>query len=103
MNRSVKIRMSSCTIVLLNCCASPREYLRIHRSLKLGHMQFSQQTDPEANLVRACAPGEVRVREHVIRNSVILTASEIVFDWPPGSVEALKLDHLQAVLALDPQ
>jgi uncharacterized protein len=34
---------------------------------------------------------------------VVLTASEIVFDWPPGSVEELQLDHLQAVLALKPQ
>jgi uncharacterized protein len=66
-------------------------------------MQFSLQTDTEANLVRACAPGEVRVREHVIRTSVILTASEIIFDWPPGSVEDLQPDHLQAILALEPQ
>jgi uncharacterized protein len=96
--------MSSCTIVLSVCCyASPGKYLRIHRSLELHHVQFSLQPDAEANLVRACAPGEVRVREHVIRRSVVLTASEIVFDWPPGSVEELQLDHLQAVLALKPQ
>jgi uncharacterized protein len=66
-------------------------------------MQFSLQSDGDANLVRACGAGEVRVREHVIRSSAILTASEIVFDWPPGSVEDLQLDHLQPVLALKPQ
>ena len=67
------------------------------------YMQFNLQSDTEANLVRACAAGEVRVREHVIRSSVILSASEIVFDWPPGSVEDLQLDHLQAAFALEPQ
>ncbi len=66
-------------------------------------MQFSLQRDTESNLVRACAPGEVRVGEHVIRSSVILTASEIVFNWPPGSVAELHVEHLQAVLALKPQ
>jgi len=66
-------------------------------------MQFSQQSDSNANLVRACAEGEVHVREHVIRSSVILSASEIVFDWPPVSVEELAVEHLQAVLALEPQ
>jgi uncharacterized protein len=66
-------------------------------------MQFSLQSDSNANLVQACAEGEVRVREHVIRNSVILSASEIVFNWPPVKVEDLELKHLQAAFALDPQ
>ena len=66
-------------------------------------MQFSQQSDSNANLVRACGEGEVRVREHVIRSSVILSASEIVFDWPPMRVEDLEVEHLQAVLDLEPQ
>ena len=51
-----------------------RKYLRMRRSLKLHHMQFSLQSDSNANLVRACSEGEVRVREHVIRSSVILSA-----------------------------
>jgi uncharacterized protein len=80
-----------------------RKYLRMRRSLKLHPMQFSLQSDSSANLVRACSDGEVRVREHVIHNSVILSADEIVFDWPPVSVEDLELQHLEAVFALEPQ
>lgn len=43
------------------------------------------------------------MREHVIRRSVILTASQIVFDWPPRAIEELRIDHLEAVLMLQPE
>ncbi len=66
-------------------------------------MQFTLQTSADTNLVRACAAGEVRVREHVIRRSVILTASQIIFDWPPLAIEDLRTDHLDAILALQPE
>ena len=65
-------------------------------------MQFTIQTSGD-NLVRSCAAGELRVREHVIRSSVILTASRIVFDWPPRAIEDLRIAHLEAVLELQPE
>lgn len=66
-------------------------------------MKFSLQTPSSSNLVHACSEQEIRVREHVIRASVILTETEIVFDWPPASIEELSPLHLQAALRLNPE
>jgi uncharacterized protein len=66
-------------------------------------MKFSLQTPSSSNLVHACSEQEIRVREHVIRASVILTETEIVFDWPPASIEELSALHLQAALQLNPE
>ncbi len=66
-------------------------------------MKFTLQTPSSSNLVHACSETEIRVREHVIRASVILTETEIVFDWPPACIEELSLLHLQAALRLNPE
>lgn len=66
-------------------------------------VRFAQQTSAQGNLVRACSPTEIRVGERIIRSSVILTASEIVFDWPPLSVAELTPAHLEMALRLKPQ
>jgi uncharacterized protein len=66
-------------------------------------MKFALQTPTSANLVQACSMTEIRVRERIIRTSVILTASEWVLDWPPRSVDELSTEHLQRVLALAPE
>jgi uncharacterized protein len=65
-------------------------------------MKFTLQEPSSGNLVRACTADGIVVREHVIRSSVILTAAEIVFDWPPARIEELTPQHLQAVLQLKP-
>ena len=65
-------------------------------------MKFTLQAPSSSNLVQACTEEEIIVRDHVIRGSVILTAAEIVFDWPPTSIEDLIPHHLQAVLQLKP-
>jgi len=66
-------------------------------------VQFSLQSSADVNLVRACSAAEIRVREHVIRRSAVLTADRIIFDWPPGSIGELRAADLQAVLALEPE
>jgi uncharacterized protein len=66
-------------------------------------MKFAMQNEEGVNLVRAVAPGQLRVREHDIRSSVILTADRIVFDWPPRAVSALSRSDLDAALVLAPE
>lgn len=66
-------------------------------------MKFTLQTPSSLNLVHACSEDEIRVRELVIRASVILTETEIVFDWPPASIEELTALHLQAALRFEPE
>jgi len=66
-------------------------------------MKFTLQTDATLNLVRACTAAQIRVRDHVITSSAILTGEKLVLDWPPRSVATLTPDHLRTVLALEPE
>ena len=67
------------------------------------HMKFALQAPTSANLVQACSPTEIRVGERVIRTSLILTATEMVLEWPPQSVAELSAQHLQSALELAPE
>lgn len=66
-------------------------------------MKFTLQTDARLNLVRSCTSTEIRVRDQVIRTSAILTADQLVLDWVPRAVGALRAEHLEPVLALGPE
>jgi uncharacterized protein len=66
-------------------------------------MKFALQGPTSANLVQACSPTEIRVGERLIRASVILTATDMVLDWPPRSVRELAPEHLQQALELAPE
>lgn len=68
------------------------------------HMKFALQAPTSTvNVVLACSTTEIRVREHLIRSSVILTATEIMFDWPATIVAELTPEHFRRVLALRPE
>ncbi len=66
-------------------------------------MKFALQSPSSENLVQACSTAEIRVGEHIIRSSVILTATDIVFDWPPTRVDELTTEHLQRALDFRPE
>lgn len=55
------------------------------------------------NLVRAYAPGEIRVGETVLRRSCLLRADLLVTDWRPQTLRELTAADLDAVLALEPE
>ena len=80
----------------------PRVPTAVH-CYSLPDMKFTMQGEEGANLVRAVAPGQVRVRDHDIRRSVILTADRIVFDWPPRDARAISRADIEAALALEPE
>jgi uncharacterized protein len=63
-------------------------------------MRFSAEVDSTLNFVRAYSTAEIRVRDLVIRSSVILAARELVLDWPPRSVAELREEHLAPLFAL---
>lgn len=67
------------------------------------HMKFALQAPTSANLVQACSMTEIRVGERLIRTSVILTATDVVLEWPPRSVAELTPQHLQSALELAPE
>ena len=66
-------------------------------------MQFTQETGLQVNVVRAYSPSELRIGEHSIRTSCIVTAEQLITDWEPRCFEALQPAHLAVLLALEPQ
>jgi uncharacterized protein len=66
-------------------------------------MKFALQGPTPANLVQACSKTEIRVGERLIRASVILTATDMVLDWPPRSIRELSPEHLQRALDFAPE
>ncbi|MBP6514090.1 MAG: Mth938-like domain-containing protein [Steroidobacteraceae bacterium] len=66
-------------------------------------MKFSSDARPDALLVRSYSARELRAAEHVFTSSVILSADHHVADWPPRSPEDLTVEHLAAILALEPE
>jgi uncharacterized protein len=55
------------------------------------------------NLVRGYAPGEVRVGERSVRTSLVVSAGQLITDWPPERIADLRPEHLTAILALEPE
>jgi uncharacterized protein len=66
-------------------------------------MKFTLQSDAHANLVRSCTATEIHVHDQVIRASAILSADQLVLDWAPHTIGALRAEHLEPVLALAPE
>jgi len=66
-------------------------------------MRFTLDQHPTANLVTYVGPDGIRVGEQYITGSVILSAAELVGDWPVHDVEALDEAALAPALALGPE
>jgi uncharacterized protein len=66
-------------------------------------MKLTLDADSRVNLIRSYAPGEVRVGQHILRANCIVTATQIVADWPASSPEALQRPELEAIFALGPE
>lgn len=66
-------------------------------------MKFTQQTPAGSNLIRRYGPDFITVGETEIRRSCLVSASEIVTDWPPHGVDDLTAAHLAPIFALAPE
>jgi uncharacterized protein len=66
-------------------------------------MKFALQEPGTANFVEACSATEIRVGGRIIRASVILTATDLVLEWPPRHVRELAPEHLKNALDLAPE
>lgn len=57
---------------------------------------------PESNFIlRGTGPGCVLVNQRTLTRSFIVSADQLVEDWPPVAPEALGAEDMDAVLALD--
>jgi uncharacterized protein len=66
-------------------------------------MKFTLEASSRVNLIRAYSAQEIRVGEHLLHASCIITADTLVSEWEPASFADLTLAHLEAILALKPE
>ncbi|MBA1148163.1 Mth938-like domain-containing protein [Ectothiorhodospiraceae bacterium WFHF3C12] len=58
---------------------------------------------PEDHRIRGYEPGRIFVNEEAIETSVLVAGPVLDREWPPASFEDLSPEHLDAVIALDPE
>lgn len=66
-------------------------------------MKFTLEAAPGVNLIRSYSAEEVRIGEHSIRSSCIVTADSLITDWEPATLDAVTADHLEPIMALRPE
>lgn len=68
-------------------------------------MLISRDTlpEPDALFIRSYGEDFVRVRDREVRTSFLLTPAVLDQDWPPASVAELRIEHLDALLAHEPE
>src|SRR2546430_16477825 len=66
-------------------------------------MKFTLEPGTRANLIRGYSAAEIRIGEHRVQRSCIVTADRLITDWEPESFADLAPAHLEAILALSPE
>src|ERR1700730_17764899 len=66
-------------------------------------MKFTLEPGTRANLIRGYSATEIRIGEHSVQRSCIVTADRLITDWEPESFADLVPAHLEAILALTPE
>ncbi|MBI5041973.1 MAG: Mth938-like domain-containing protein [Gammaproteobacteria bacterium] len=66
-------------------------------------MRFAEDSNDARYLIRAYAPGRVTVNEDALTRSLIVSAEQLIRDWPPQGFEELTPVHLRTVIELRPE
>jgi len=66
-------------------------------------MKFTLDRPGTTHVVRAYAPGAIRIGEREFTSSVIVTATTLVEPWRPRCIAELEPADLEAAIALDPE
>ena len=74
-----------------------------HRRYRNRRMQFTLEPGTRANLIRGYSAAEIRIGQHRVQRSCIVTADRLITDWEPESFADLAPAHLEAILALTPE
>ncbi len=65
-------------------------------------MKFTLDARSDIHLIRGYGPGEVRIGDIVQHAPCIVTAQQLVLDWPARSVATLAPEDLEPIFALTP-
>ena len=66
-------------------------------------MKFTLETTSRVNLIRGYSAQEIRIGEQRLQASCIVSADNLITEWPPRTFAELAPEHLEAILALKPE
>lgn len=66
-------------------------------------MKLTQEIYGSEHRIRSFEAGRVTINNEVFTESVVVTANTLVRDWPPQVLADLTQEHLDAIIALDPE
>ena len=66
-------------------------------------MKIQLETGAGSYLIRAYAPGEIKINDKVYASSLVLTPEEIFTDWAPRTFDDLAAGHFEAIAARKPE
>jgi uncharacterized protein len=66
-------------------------------------MKFTLEGNPNVHVIRSYSADEIRVGEQSIRSSCIVTPDALITDWPPVTLDDLRLNHLEPIFELRPE
>lgn len=66
-------------------------------------MQFMEHRAEGQYEIRSVHPGRIHVEEHELTSSFLISPDRLMPEWQPRSLEELSDDHLEQVLALEPE
>jgi uncharacterized protein len=66
-------------------------------------MRFTRELPANVNLIRGHAAAEIRIGDQTLRRSFLLSATELIADWTPHSVDELTPEVFADALAWQPE
>jgi uncharacterized protein len=66
-------------------------------------MKFTLEGSSHVNFIRSYSAAEIRIGEHSIRSSCIVSADRLIAEWPPVMLEELQTQHLEPIFGLRPE
>jgi uncharacterized protein len=69
----------------------------------VSKVKFTLEPASPANLIRNYSASGLRIGERLVQRSCLVTAQQLITDWPPESFAELMPAHLEAIFALAPE
>jgi uncharacterized protein len=66
-------------------------------------MKFTLESGSNVNVIRSYSSEEIRIGEHTVRSSCIVTADALIDNWPPATLAELRVNHLEPIFDLRPE
>ncbi len=66
-------------------------------------MKITLEGAADLHYIRAYRPGEIVVNDQVYHRSLVVGGHALDPDWAPQCIDQLKIEHLEPILALQPE